>query len=106
MTFKCSYNLAPGYLCSNLLQRTFIHDRLPRDHSNPEIPLFTTASGQRSFAYRAVKIWIYLDDSFKLQPSISTLKSAMMGTSLMWTHGSVLFMGIHQIAPNTTVQFI
>ena len=105
MTFKCFYNLAPGYLCSNLLQRTFIHDRLLRSHSNPEIPLFKTASGQRSFAYGAVKIWIYLDDSFKLQPSISTLKSAMMGTSLMRTHGSVLFMG-HQIAPNTTVQFI
>ena len=105
MPFKCSYNLAPGYLCSNLLQRTNSHDRLTSNRSNPEIPLFKTASGQWSFAYKAVKIWIYLDDSFKLQPSISALKSAMMGTSLMWTHGSVLFMG-HQIAPNTTVQFI
>ena len=73
MPFKYSYNLAPGYLCSNLLQRTNIHDRLTRNRSSLEIPLFKTASGQRSFTYRAVKIWIDLDDSFKLQPSISAL---------------------------------
>ena len=66
MPFKCCYNLAPGYLCSSLLQRANIHDRLTRNCSSPEIPLFKTASGQRSFAYRAVKIWIDLDDSFKL----------------------------------------
>lgn len=73
MPFKCSYNVAPGYLCSNLLQRTNIHDRLTRNHSSFKIPLFKTASGQRSFTYRAVKIWIDLDDLFKLQPSISAL---------------------------------
>ena len=76
MTFKCANNLAPGYLCSNLLQTTNIHDWLTCNRNSLEIPLFKTAPGQRSFASRAVKIW-RMDDSFKLQPSISPFKSAM-----------------------------
>ena len=38
------------------------------------IPLFRTASGQRSFAYRSVKIWNDLDDSLKSSLSVVSFK--------------------------------
>ena len=64
MTFKCANNLAPGYLCSNLLKRTNIQDRLTCNRNSLKIPIFKTASGEQSFAYRAVKIWNDLDSLY------------------------------------------
>jgi hypothetical protein len=56
LTYKCVNNLAPDYLCNKLIKRSSIHDCRTRTHDSLQIPLFKTAAGQRSFAYRAVHI--------------------------------------------------
>ena len=61
MTYKCINNLAPDYLCDKLRKRSSVHNRRTRKHDSLQIPFFKSATGQRSFAYRAVEIWDNLD---------------------------------------------
>ena len=77
MTFKCANNLAPDYLCSSLIQRNKIHKRETRNKNSMHIPLFKTAAGQRSFIYRATKIWNNTEQSLKLCSSVKNFKKAL-----------------------------
>ena len=77
MTYKCVNNLTPMYLSSNVNQRTTIHSRYTRNRNDLAIPLFRTVSGQRSFAYRSVKIWNDLKSPLKSSTSVATFKKKL-----------------------------
>ena len=77
MTYKCVNNLTPMYLSSNVIQRTTIHSRYTRNRNDLAIPLFRTVSGQRSFAYRSVKIWNDLKSPLKSSTSVGTFKKKL-----------------------------
>ncbi|CAB4041326.1 Hypothetical predicted protein [Paramuricea clavata] len=77
MTFKCMNNLAPKYLCDMFEKRSCIHNRSTRNCNSIQIPLFKTASGQRSFAFRGASIWNNLDTELKKCTSLKTFKSQL-----------------------------
>ena len=56
MAYKCANNLAPKYLCAKFKKRSSVHNRTTRNNDKWEIPSFRSATGQRTFAYRAVSI--------------------------------------------------
>ena len=57
VAYKLLSGLAPSYLCSKVCKRCNIHDRFTRKCDSLHIPLFKTASGQRTFTFRATSIW-------------------------------------------------
>ena len=57
ITFKCMKGLAPPYLCDKFEMRSKIHSVNTRNKDKLDIPLYNSASGQRTFHYRAVSIW-------------------------------------------------
>ena len=71
MTYKCLNNLAPSYLANKFTKRSDIHDCQTRNNHCLNIPSYKTTAGQRTFHYRAVKIWNGIDDELK---EISELK--------------------------------
>ena len=56
---------------------SWIHNRKSRKHNSLQIPLFKTAAGQLSFAYRAVHLWNNLDKNLKDCYSLKTFKTAL-----------------------------
>ncbi len=65
------------YLVDKFIKRSDIHDRSTRNHDLLDIPLYKTAAGQRTFNYRAVKIWNDLDDKLKNITSITIFKKEL-----------------------------
>lgn len=57
LTFKCQNGLAPQYLTSKSTKRSNIHTRNTRTRNSLQIPLYRTATGQRTFSYRGANIW-------------------------------------------------
>ena len=57
--------LAPPYLSKLFLKRNEIHDLNTRNNKALHIPQHKTVSGQRTFYYRAVKLWNNLDEDLK-----------------------------------------
>ena len=55
--FKCINGMAPEYLSKNFSTRSSVHDCETRNRKNLDIPIFKTSSGQRTFKYRATKLW-------------------------------------------------
>ena len=49
-------NLAPEYLCAKFKKGSSVHNRTTRNNDKFEIPSCRSATGQRTFAYRAVSI--------------------------------------------------
>jgi hypothetical protein len=56
--------MAPSYLSEKIFQRTTVHEHVTR-RCNTLLNVFKTSSGQRSFKYRAVKLWNDLDKNLK-----------------------------------------
>ena len=56
MAFKCMNGLAPGYLSEQFVKRSSISTRITRNSQLLHIPLFKTATGQRTFYYRMVSL--------------------------------------------------
>ncbi len=54
LTFKCLNGLAPDYLSTLFKDRSSVHDKNTRNNEKLNIPVFSSAVGQRSFEYRAV----------------------------------------------------
>ena len=54
---KCINGMAPEYLSKNFSNRSSVHDRETQNRNNSDIPIFKTSSGQRTFKYRATKLW-------------------------------------------------
>ena len=71
MAYKCLNNLAPSYFTKKFIKRSDIHNRQTRNKQKLDVPNYKTATGKRTFHYRAVKIWNELDDELK---NISDLK--------------------------------
>ena len=71
---------APGYLTSQFITREQVSERTTRSSQKLDIPLFRTASGQRTFYYRTVKLWNKVNnvESFvKLSPSVEIFKRSL-----------------------------
>ena len=57
---------APEYLKSTYITRGSVSGRITRNFQRLNIPLFKTATGQKTFYYKSVSIWNKLDPSLKL----------------------------------------
>ena len=73
-TFKCMTGCAPDYLRSKLVTRGQASGRVTRNSQQLNIPLFRTATGQRSFQYRAVSLWNSSDNDLKLSKNHEVFK--------------------------------
>ena len=74
MAFKCLKGLAPPYLARRFTSRSQTHDRVTRQMDELDIPFYRTAAGQRSFLYRATKLWNDLENNIKDSSSIGVFK--------------------------------
>lgn len=77
MTYKCIHGMAPYYLTSKFCNRVSIHGRNTRNCDQLQIPLYTSAAGQRSFKFRGAKIWNSLDTDLKEHKSLKNFKLAL-----------------------------
>ena len=77
MTYKCIHGMAPYYLTSKFCNRASIHDRKTRNCDQLQIPLYTSAAGQRSFKFRGAKIWNSLDTDLKEHKLLKNFKLAL-----------------------------
>ena len=77
MTYKCIHGMAPYYLTSKFCNRASIHGRKTRNCDQLQIPLYTSAAGQRSFKFRGAKIWNSLDTDLKEHKSLKNFKLAL-----------------------------
>ena len=66
--------LAPSYLCNRFKTRACIHDRNTRYKNNLNIPAYKSASGQRTFLYRATSFWNSLPREITERDSLPTFK--------------------------------
>ena len=57
LAFKCVKGLAPSCVCHRFKTRDCVHDRNTRYKNNLNIPAYKSASGQRTFLYRATSFW-------------------------------------------------
>ena len=62
LTYKCFKGLAPKYLVDKFTRCSSIHVPHTRKRDLLDIPLYRTATGQRTFAYRGTSIWNNLDN--------------------------------------------
>ena len=74
LVFKCMTSCAPEYLTSKLVGRSAVSTRNTRNSQLLNIPLFRTASGQRTFQYRATSLWNELQPALKLSSSVTEFK--------------------------------
>ena len=63
--FKCMNGLAPKYLSDKFIRRSDVHSRNTRNKSKLNTPMCKSATGQRSFVYRATTIWNNLPDDMR-----------------------------------------
>ena len=80
MAYKCLKGLAPPYLARRFTSRSETHDRATRQMDELDIPFYRTAAGQRSFLYRATKLWNDLDNKIKDSLSIGLFKNLVRDT--------------------------
>ena len=66
LAFKCMNCRAPEYLSTIFTKRSDVSSYTTRSSQFLNIPLFKTASGQRTFYYRTVSIWNSLESNLKL----------------------------------------
>ena len=66
---------APASLFSKYIQRAMITRRTTRNSQMLNIPLFKTATGQRTFHFRTVKLWNSLDSTLKLKPTLQDFQT-------------------------------
>ena len=74
MAFNCVTGCAPDSLTDQFIKRSDVSTRTTRNSQKLQIPLLKSATGQRSFYYRTVKIWNTLDPSLKLSKTLQEFK--------------------------------
>ena len=77
MAFKCMTGCAPDSLFCRYIQRASITKRTTRNSQMLHIPLYRTATGQRTFYFRTVKLWNSLDNAYKLKPTLTDFKHCL-----------------------------
>ena len=73
MIFKCLNNQAPHYLSDKLSFRHNIHNHNTRNNNHINDPRCRTATAQRSFFYRAPKLFDSLSPELKQIKSVKTV---------------------------------
>ena len=86
--YKCASNLAPEYLCTKFKKRSSVHNRTTCNNEKFEIPLFRSATSQRTFAYRAVSLWNTLDEDLRNATSVKAFKKALKLVMNEWLYDS------------------
>ena len=86
-TFKGMTGCAPDYLRSKLVARGQASGCVTRNSQQLNILLFRTATGQRSFQYRAVSLWNSLDKDLKLSKNHEVLS-----VNLSIYHGTLRYL--------------
>ena len=74
MAFKYLTSRVPEYLSSQFIKRGEISGHTTRSSQILNIPLFKSASGQKTFYYRIVGIWNSIDSHLKTFESVSAFK--------------------------------
>ena len=74
LAYKCLNGYAPEYLTERLITRSQIHDRVTRKKDLLNVPFHRTAAGQRSFLFRAVKLWNGLPDHIRSENNMRNIK--------------------------------
>ena len=84
LAFKCMSGLAPVYLSDKLITRSTVSKREleTRNSQMLNIPLFRTATGQKTFYYRIVNIWNNLNNDFKVRIDVNSFRSKLRGVLL------------------------
>ena len=77
LAFKCMYGRAPEYLSTFFTKRCDVNRYTTRSSQLLNVPLFKTASGQRTFYYRTVSIWNSLESFLKLSSNESIFKKRL-----------------------------
>ena len=77
MAFKCMKGLAPPYLCEKFRKRSEVHSLATRNSNILNVPFFKSASGQRTFHYRATKLWNAMSDDMKNYDHIGPFKQSL-----------------------------
>ena len=57
MAFKCMNGMVPEYSSLPFTARGAASRRITRQSGQLNIPLFTSATGQKTFQYRITKLW-------------------------------------------------
>ena len=75
MVYKSLNGLVPMYL-SNIFSRNSTRDTiyLRNSENDVRVPLFKTANGQKSFAYRGAHLWNTLESEVMKAPSLFVFK--------------------------------
>ena len=82
MAFKCIKGLAPPSLCNKFTTRSQVHTRNTRNKDKVNIPFFRSATGQRSFLYRAAQFWNNVPENLTNVESFNVFKTAIKGLAL------------------------
>ena len=72
--YKCLKDLSPRHLGKLFKQRASVHQYPTRQTHDLIIPKCQTSTGQKTFHYRAVKLWNNLDDKIKSIKNIHEFK--------------------------------
>ena len=84
LAFKCMSGLAPVYLSDKLITRSTVSKRESETRNSQmlNIPLFRTATGQKTFYYRTVNIWNNLNNDIKVCIDVNSFRSKLRGVLL------------------------
>ena len=77
LVFKCAKGLAPSYLSDRFVTRSTVHDRNTRNMDYLNIPAYQSAAGQRTFIYRAIKLWNLSPRAITAADSLCTIKKIL-----------------------------
>lgn len=80
--FKCTHDLAPLYLTSNVTKVSEVHDHNTRGANNLTIPLHKTECYKHSPIIECTRIWNTLGTTIRTAPSMSHFKS-LLKTNLL-----------------------
>ena len=75
LTFKCMNGMAPDYLSKQFVHRGSISGRCTRNSQSLNIPPYKSATGQRTFYYRAVSLWNDLPANIKTSTTLNVFKT-------------------------------
>ena len=82
---------APEYLTSMYITRGSVSGRITKNFQRLNIPLFKTATEQKTFGYKNVSIWNKLDPSLKLCKSPASFERALKKSPFEWIFKLTLF---------------
>ena len=82
MAFKCIKGLAPPSLFNKGSTISQLHTRNTMKKDKLHKPSFRSATGQRSFSYRAVQLWNDLPESLANIESFNVFKNAIKERAL------------------------